>query len=224
MGQTKMKRKQFYDDGWTPITGTFTYASATTINVSSGAAAIYSVGDKIRYQNNDSGTWLYDYVITIADTLLTVAGDAVPNATLTDAYYSKIEHPQGFPHIFSYTPVVTGNGGGTAPTYSVNDSKFTINGRLVTVFVLLYNPSGGTAGSGTQALIITMPVNEVSTYGTSVGIGISSESGGTVSGVLIRNFSSTQVYMVKPDSTTAILLNDQSSADRFIKFTYTYYI
>ena len=84
-------------DGWMPISGTFTYASATTINISAGGASIYNVGDKIRFQNNDSGTYLYVYVVTVADTLLTVQGDAVPNATLTDKYHSKIAQPLNFP-------------------------------------------------------------------------------------------------------------------------------
>jgi hypothetical protein len=90
--------------GWIPIDGTFTYASATTINVSAGAASIYSIGDKLRFQNNDSGTYLYANITTIADTLLTVRGATVPNATLTDAYYSKISNPQGF----SYETLLSG--------------------------------------------------------------------------------------------------------------------
>lgn len=77
-------------DGWTSITDTFTYLSTTTITVASGAGSKYSVGDKLRFQNNDSGTYLYAYVVSIADTVLTVMGDTVPNATLTDSYYSKI--------------------------------------------------------------------------------------------------------------------------------------
>ena len=126
MAQTKVKTKQTVNDGWVPIDGTFTYASATTINVSSGAAAIYSVGDKIRFQNNDSGTYLYGYIITIADTLLTIVGDAVPNATLTDAYYSKIANPLGFPHWFSISTAPTfnvatyDNGSGGQPTTTYN--------------------------------------------------------------------------------------------------------
>jgi len=85
------------EHGWIGIAGTFTYASATTINVSAGAASIYNIGDKLRFQNNDSGTYLYAYINNVADTLLTVQGDAVPNATLTDKYYSKMKNPQNFP-------------------------------------------------------------------------------------------------------------------------------
>ena len=82
--------------GWIDANETWAYASATTITVPSGAASKYGVGDKIRFQNNDSGTYLYAWIITVADTLLTVTGDAVPNATLTDNYYSHEFNPIGF--------------------------------------------------------------------------------------------------------------------------------
>ena len=84
---------------WTPVWDTWAYASATTITVPAGAAAIYSVGDKIRFQNNNSGTYLYNTIKTVADTLLTVNVANVPNAVLTDVYYySKAKTPTGAPY------------------------------------------------------------------------------------------------------------------------------
>jgi hypothetical protein len=113
--------------GWTPARETWAYASATTITVPSGAVSKYSVGTKIRYQNNDSGTYLYDYIVGVADTLLTVVGDAVPNATLTDNYYSNVESPIGFPHWFNWTATYTGFS--TAPTDVL--SRFCIVGNIL---------------------------------------------------------------------------------------------
>lgn len=135
-------------NGWTAISGTFTYASATTINVSSGAAAVHSVGEKIRFQNNDSGTYLYVYVIAIADTLLTVVGDAVPNATLTDAYYSHTTSPVGFPHFFSYTPILTATESNPTLNSSTLTGYFNIIGRMVTVGIRLAVAADFSIGSG----------------------------------------------------------------------------
>ena len=88
--------------GWVPRTDTWTYASATTITVPSGAAAIYSVGDKIKLTANS--VVLYAYIVTVADTLLTVKGNALTNHTFTLCYYSKAASPVGFPSGFDYTP------------------------------------------------------------------------------------------------------------------------
>ena len=211
MAQTKVKTKQTVNDGWVPIDGTFTYASATTINVSAGAASIYSVGDKIRYQNNDSGTYLYDYIVIIADTLLTVAGNTVPNATLTDAYYSKIATPLNFPHWFAYTPTITGNGGGTAPTYSSNTSYFYMLGRVITTVIILSNASGGTAGSGTNILLATWPVG--SPGSVAPGVGRIYESGGT-QGIIYGIYWDATNMFFRLSNDTNITLNDQSSAAR----------
>ena len=181
MGQTKMKRKQFYDDGWTPITGTFTYASANTINVSSGAAAIYSVGDKIRYQNNDSGNYLYDYVITIADTLLTVVGDEVPNATLTDAYYSKVATSLNFPHFFALpTPTWTTTVNAFTNQPTNNYFGFIITGRNVCVYgtATCHATSGGTG-----LFIITFPAGSLPASRANVNnIGASNNTSTSVGG------------------------------------------
>jgi len=117
--------------GWIPVDGTFTYNTANKINVSAGAASIYSVGDKLRFQNNDSGTYLYCYIVNVADTLLTTTGNAVPNATLTDKYYSKIENPQGFPHYFTYTPTLDISGAGTLSSTSITIARFIMKGCWV---------------------------------------------------------------------------------------------
>ena len=59
-------------DGWMPAEETWTYASATTITVPSGAASKYSKGDKIRLKQGAG--YKYFYVVGIADTVLTVTG------------------------------------------------------------------------------------------------------------------------------------------------------
>jgi len=95
-------------DGWLPVSGSWTYASASTIIVPSGAAAIYSVGDKIKLTQT---TVKYFYVIGVADTVLTVTGGSdytIANAAITAIYYSHQASPIGFPSKFNWVPSLSG--------------------------------------------------------------------------------------------------------------------
>lgn len=101
-------------DGWVSANETWTYASATTINVPSGATAKYQKGDKIKLTQ---ATVKYFYIVGVADTVLTITGGTsytLTSATITDNYYSKVNNPQGFPNFLSWTPVwnnlTVGNG------------------------------------------------------------------------------------------------------------------
>lgn len=117
-------------DGWTAINDTWTYASATTITVPSGAESIYSVGDKIKLKQT---TVKYFYIVGVADTVLTVTGGSdytVANATITSPYYSKAVTPVGFPNIFSYTPT------GISASNVTITGRFSVNGRLCKVRIL----------------------------------------------------------------------------------------
>jgi len=132
-------------NGWTPATGTWTYASATTITVPSGAAAIYSVGDKIKLTANS--VVLYAYIVTVADTLLTVAGNALTNHTFSGCYYSKASSPLGFPQWFDLTgPTWTTTGTAFTNQPTNNAQKFSIVGRQVffTGTMTTHATSGGT--------------------------------------------------------------------------------
>ena len=82
-------------DGWQNVNATWTYASATTITVPSGAAALYQKGDKFKLTANS--VVLQGYIITVADELLTVVGDALTNHTFTNNFYSHASNPIGFP-------------------------------------------------------------------------------------------------------------------------------
>lgn len=170
--------------GWTTISGTFTYASATTINVSSGAASIYSKGDKIRFQNNDSGTWLYAYVIAIADTLLTVAGNTVPNATLTDAYYSHQTSPLGFPTYFAYTPTISWTAS-VAPSGSpVRKDYYWVEGSICHMRTKAY---GWTAGTGVTGATVTLPFGISTQFQNCVGQILIQDALAPISNAYVRN-------------------------------------
>ncbi len=60
MTQTLLKSQQaFGGDGWQPANETWTYASATTITVPSGAASKYAKGDKIKLTQTTVKYFLY---------------------------------------------------------------------------------------------------------------------------------------------------------------------
>lgn len=134
-------------NGWSPATGTWTYASATTITVPSGAASIYKKGDKIKLtQTTDK----YFYVVTVADTLLTVTGGSdytVANAAITSPYYSHQASPVGFPDSFSWAGAATGFSSTTVTNY-----KFSLNGTVCHIAVEI----AGTSNSATHGL--TLPI------------------------------------------------------------------
>ena len=93
------------DDGWSVAGETWTYASASTITVPSGAASKYAKGDKIRWKQGAG--YKYAYIVGVADTVLTVTGGSdytVANDTVTDNYYSHQTSPIGFPQTFTFVP------------------------------------------------------------------------------------------------------------------------
>lgn len=137
-------------DGWTPAAETWTYASATTITVPTGAASLYQKGDKIKLTQT---TVKYFYITTVADTLLTVTGGTdytVANAAITSPYVSKLENPQGFPNGFAYTPTFAGFS--SDPT-TVSARFWVINGRCK---VIIYQGGDGTSNATT--FTVTGPI------------------------------------------------------------------
>lgn len=94
--------------GWASVLDTWTYASASTITVPSGATALYQAGDKLWMTN--SGT-KYFYITSVASTTLTVTGGSdytVANAAISSIYVSRADWPFGFPAHFNWTPTLTG--------------------------------------------------------------------------------------------------------------------
>lgn len=140
-------------DGWTSVSDTWTYASATTITVPTGAASLYKKGDKIKLTQT---TVKYFYVVSVADTVLTVTGGSdytVANAAITSPYYSHQSSPIGFPDKFLWSGAATGFGSTTITTYS-----FSLNGTVCSIMVEI----AGTSNSGTHG--ITLPIAASSTH------------------------------------------------------------
>lgn len=149
-----VETERLAQSGWTPANATWSYASASTITVPSGAASKYQKGDKIKFTQN--GTVKYFYIIAVADTLLTVTAGSdfsVENTAtypITANYFSHEQNPIGFPQWFNYT--VIHGGYSSDPTYA---ARFCIlNGQC---HVKTIATAIGT--SNAINLTFTLPVN-----------------------------------------------------------------
>lgn len=143
-------------DGWQAATGTWQYASASTITVPSGAAALYRVGDKIKITQT---TTKYFYITAVADTLLTVNGGTdytVANAAITNPYYSHYDTPIGFPDWFNYSPSETWT---NPPTSRTTYCKFCVVGRKA---MMVWSTKGTANGSNSSiAISLSLPVARI---------------------------------------------------------------
>jgi len=152
-------------DGWIPASESWSYASATTITVPSGAASKYRVGDKIKLTQT---TTKYFSIIGVADTVLTVTGGtdftvATPTA-ITDNYYSHAESPLGFPGWFNYSPSITW--GGTPPTGGTMIAKFVVTCKTLTVHIHIINMTAGlTNNTANIPLPFTITTQYLMAYG-----------------------------------------------------------
>jgi hypothetical protein len=143
--------------GWTGVNDTWTYASATTITVPSGAASKYQKGDWIRItQTTDK----YFKILAVADTVLTVTAGTthtVADATITNPCYSHMENPLGVPRYFSWTPVWSLTSGTLTTTYTTQSGLFVISGGAITFW---WNFTLGTVSTATatRAFQINCPI------------------------------------------------------------------
>jgi len=183
-------------DGWTAAGETWTYASATTITVPSGAAAKYVKGDKIKLTQT---TVKYFYVIGVADTVLTVTGGSdytVANAPITNNYYSHASSPIGFPSVLNWTPTLTG---GNTDLSGFDTAIFSIEGkRLKLTFYAANKTLSGSAG----AIQVTLPV--------------SIDKGGSYSIGSFRYFVSGYVYARAEPATTYLNLYKGMTTEQWV--------
>ena len=206
MAQSKIKQRQIAGglDGWIPAEQTWTYASATTITVPSGAASLYQKGDKIKLTQT---TVRYFYITAVADTLLTVTGGSsytVADAAITSPYYSHVENPMGFPiDGFSFVPTIST----TANAGTFSNVKFKLVGD--TCFYKGRITYANALGSGN--LTITTPMT-MTTLAATIPIGMAHYFNTSVADVrcFVNTVSTTTIsfhYMDGNSSFTGTLVN-----------------
>lgn len=142
-------------DGWSPVSDSWSYASASTITVPSDATLTYQKGVKIRFKQGAG----YKYYVanTVASTLITALVNTdytVANAAITDISYSYAENPLGFPSSFNYTSTVSGSTG-SAGTYTetVQVSRYIASGKNMFVSVHKKITNKGSWSGGIRFLL-----------------------------------------------------------------------
>ena len=173
-------------DGWTSANETWTYASANTITVPSGAAAKYAIGDRIRWKQGAG--YKYGVIITVADTLLTIAINtdytvATPTA-ITDNYYSHQASPIGYPQWFNYSPTWTAVDPMTFTSSDHRVSRFSITGKTCTVE---FAEGGTTGGSAGPSITMTLPVASTSSSADYFATGVMCYEGTYETGTCINS-------------------------------------
>lgn len=145
-------------DGWTAATGTWTYASASTITVPSGAASIYQKGDRIKWTQT---TVKYGVIVAVADTLLTIAVNTdytVANAAISANYYSHQANPLGYPIYFNFTPTLSASGSMTYTATTVSHFKYSITGNQI---FLAFRFTGTVGGTPSTTITATLPCSSI---------------------------------------------------------------
>ena len=148
--------------GWIPVTGTWTYATANTITVPSGATALYQKGWGVRWKQG--GAFKYAYITVVASTLLTITGGSdytVANSAITDVAVTPTPFTAiGFPVTFACaapawdTSTIDNGTGGVQPT--AGSQYFSIQGNLVALGVVLTS-SGAVKNGGTNLITFSIP-------------------------------------------------------------------
>ena len=165
-------------DGWISANETWTYATASTITVPTGAASKYHIGDKIKWTQT---TVKYGVIVGVADTVLTIAVNTdyvVTNAAITLNSYSHAANPLGFPPQFVFTVTVTGFS--SAPTGMLG--AYVTIARMVTYSVNM--PNTGTSNA-TSFTISSLPFTSYAGGTTRKWVGEC--SGGNDNGVYQQN-------------------------------------
>ncbi|HEY5139206.1 MAG TPA: hypothetical protein VIJ25_07825 [Methylococcales bacterium] len=148
-------------DGWVPSNETWAYASASTITVPAGAAGHYAVGDRLKFTQHS--VVKYAVVVTVADTLLTIAvnTDFVVEDTatypITLNYYSHQTTPVGFPYWFAFAVTISWNSG--APSTATTSARFSVTGRTVNFRVKQVNTGAGTTNTQNSFTVPITPLN-----------------------------------------------------------------
>lgn len=145
-----------YLSGWTAGSGTWTYASSTTMTVPSADAAAMSTGTRIKLTQT---TAKYFYVTGISGTTVTLNGGTdytLANAAITSPLYSNTGVPTGFPQTFAYTPILTGSTGSPTLGNSTLTGRFGFADRFVNYRLRL--DIGSTFSVGSGAYRFSLPV------------------------------------------------------------------
>jgi hypothetical protein len=109
--------------------------------------------------------------------------------------------------------------GGTAPIYATFVNRYCQVGKVVHVYGKWYNDSGGTAGAGSEQIVITLPITAYQENIQTGSCGL--RNGATSLGGIGILLSETTFSLLKSDW-SFVQGVDQNNTDRILTFTFTY--
>lgn len=146
-------------DGWIPFNDTLTYVSSSSFTIPGDWTNRLDKGDRIKVFNVSQK---YFYVLSASfgagiTTVNIYAGTThvLANAVITDPFFSHDESPTSFPDYFDYTPSYIPGGGMTFSPTTVNNARFSISGRKLTLALAIV---GTTSGVSSNVIIATLPI------------------------------------------------------------------
>lgn len=203
-------------DSWYPVDESWSYASASTITVPTGATSRFQVGDKLKLDNTSTK---YFYIAAVASTTITIAVNdtyVVSNLAITNIYVSRAERPLAFPDSFSFTPTY-GSAGGSFGSTSTTRYQYSLKGLWCNISM----QGGGTLSSAVSAyLTFTVPFAGNSSGSTSQWIpGVMENAGAAEIGAVFVNTASATARAYR-----AAFANWTVAAGHVIKPTFTYQV
>lgn len=216
-------------DGASEFRYTVSYASSTTVTIEGDWRNLIQVGTKIQF--SQGGVGKFGYVTNVSfsspNTTLTLVlrpGDVLTNNSIETVYMTGSGDMRAHEIQIAYNLSITG--ATVNPNYTTNTvTRFGVTGKQCDVVITLNNTSGGTAGSGTGALVFNLPIS----YKASLFVGSRSVVGhgwyvngsNVESLVAITAAVSNQFFLRKP-SGGAITGNDQNGTNRSINLNLRY--
>ena len=119
----------------------------------------------------------------------------------------------------AYTPTLSSIDGGTVPTFADVRGGYCAIGNTLQVTYYFSNSSGGTAGSGANLLVASVPFNHHANQNV-LGIGIF-WNGAAPQTVLARKYGDDKVLLMRADGNN-VYCSDFSSVTRYLHLTLNY--
>jgi hypothetical protein len=152
--------QQALEDGWTPVTATWTRTGNHAFSVSGDVTATYEPGVKVRYK--DGGSFEYGVIATSSHaggtttvTLITNSDYAMADATITDRWLARANQPAAWPEWFNYAPTFTGFS--ADPAGGVY--RWRADGRRIEIFIR--QSAAGTSNATTFTISAPVTAKEI---------------------------------------------------------------
>ena len=173
--------------GWILDSNTWIYSSATSITVSGkDVTSYFPIGTKIKFTQTTVKYFVVANASYASDTILTLTGDTVANATINDFYYSHAMVANGAPDTGGvwkdWTPNYTQYGTMTYTSITTHTARYAIIGNLCFFKI---DSAGTLGGTPTGIIYFSPPITPNPQF---TGMGFSFSLGVVLGGIIVQGF------------------------------------